>query len=95
MFPDGNPFQQNDSSEEESFDSSDSETIKKFKKQDLHMEVRDFLKLGEDLCRVMINFLPFPNYRKKVTFMIDKLILLLHEEMIKNLIIPHLANGAD
>ena len=47
------------------------------------MEVQDFKLLGEDLGRVLVNFLPQPKYKNKINFLYRKFLNIIHEEALK------------
>ena len=53
------------------------------KQLDEHMDEKDYICVGEDLGRTLINFLPFPKYQRKLNFLYKKFIKIIHEEALK------------
>lgn len=50
---------------------------------DLHMDIDDFKLVGEDLAKVMLNFLPVAKYQRKINFLYKKFLNIIHEEALK------------
>ena len=50
---------------------------------DQHMNDNEYICVGEDLERILISFLPFPKYRRKLNFLSKKFIKIIHEEALK------------
>ena len=47
------------------------------------MNDNEYICVGEDLERILISFLPFPKYRRKLNFLSKKFIKIIHEETLK------------
>lgn len=50
---------------------------------DLHMHIKDFKEIGEDLAKWFINFIPIPKYKRKINFLYMKFLKIIHDEALK------------
>lgn len=51
--------------------------------KDMHMNIKDFEVVGEDLAKTMINFIPQLRYQRKIDFLYRKFLKIIHDEALK------------